>query len=85
MQYLSITEAQQKLLELPDEMITQPIIITKNGKPVMVAMSYEEFESLTETISILSDDTFAQKLQESIIQGERKETLSWEKVSKALD
>jgi len=80
MQYLSITEAQQTLLELPEEMIAQPIIITKNGKPIMVAMSYEEFESLTETMSILSDDTFARKLQESIIQAERKETISWEKV-----
>jgi prevent-host-death family protein len=76
--YLPITEARQKLLELPDEIINEPVIITKHGKPVMAAMSYEQFESLLETLSILSDATFAQRLQESIAQAERGEAISWE-------
>jgi prevent-host-death family protein len=76
--YLPITEARQKLLELPDEIIDEPVIITKHGKPVMAAMSYEQFESLLETLSILSDATFAQRLQESIAQAERGEAISWE-------
>jgi prevent-host-death family protein len=76
--YLPITEARQKLLELPDEIIDEPVIITKHGKPVMAAMSYEQFESLLETLSILSDAKFAQRLQESIAQAERGEAISWE-------
>lgn len=35
--YLTISEAQQQLLELPDQLIDQPAIITKDGKPVMIA------------------------------------------------
>ncbi|MEA5534728.1 type II toxin-antitoxin system Phd/YefM family antitoxin [Crocosphaera sp. XPORK-15E] len=76
--YLPITEARQKFLELADEIMDEPIIITKHGKPVMAAMSYEQFESLQETISILSDATFARQLQESIAQAEKGETISWE-------
>jgi prevent-host-death family protein len=82
--YLPITEARQKLLELPDEIIDEPVIITKHGKPVMAAMSYEQFESLQETLSILSDATFARRLQESITQAEKGETLSWEDAKRQL-
>ncbi len=82
--YLPITEARQKFLELPDEIIDEPLIITKHGKPVMAAMSYEHFESLQETLSILSDATFARRLQESIAQAEKGETVSWEDAKKQL-
>jgi antitoxin YefM len=82
--YLPITEARQKLLELPDEIIEEPLIITKHGKPVMAAMSYEQYESLQETISILTDATFSRRLQESIVQAEKKETVDWEDVKTKL-
>ncbi|MCW5314987.1 type II toxin-antitoxin system prevent-host-death family antitoxin [Nostoc sp. KVJ3] len=77
LKYLTITEAQEQLLDLPDDLKEDPIIITKYGKPVIAAISFEKYESLLETLEILSDKEFTQELQESIAQGERGETISW--------
>jgi antitoxin YefM len=44
--YLTVTEAQQQLPELPADLANEPAIITQDGKPVMIAMSCEQFESL---------------------------------------
>ncbi|MEH2389260.1 MAG: type II toxin-antitoxin system Phd/YefM family antitoxin [Nostoc sp.] len=63
--YLSITEARRQLLDLPDELKDEPVIITKHGKPVMAALSFDQFESLLETLAILSDREFAHQLRES--------------------
>ena len=53
--YLTIAEAQQQLPELPDKLAVEPAIITKSGKPIMVALSWQQFESLLETLEILCD------------------------------
>ncbi len=82
--YLTITEARRQLLDLPDELKDEPVIITKHGKPVMAALSFEQYESLLETLSILSDRNFANQLQESITQAERGETISWEEAKAKL-
>ncbi|HAO11654.1 MAG TPA: prevent-host-death protein [Planktothrix sp. UBA8407] len=75
---ISFTEAQQQFLELPDRLQDDPLIITKEGQPIMVALSYEQFSSLVETLEILSDPEFSQNLQKSIAQAKRGETISWE-------
>lgn len=82
--YLTITEARRQLLDLPSELNDEPVIITKHGKPVMAALSFEQYESLLETLSILSDRSFANQLQESITQAERRETISWEEAKAKL-
>lgn len=76
--YLTITEARQQMLGLPDQLADEPVIITKRGKPVMVALSYEHFASLLETLDILSDSKFANRLQESIAQADQGKTITWE-------
>lgn len=81
---LTITEAQQQLLSLPDELTDEPIIITKDGQPVMAAISYEQLTSLLETIEILSDSEFSEKLRQSITQADGGETIPWEKVKNKL-
>lgn len=82
--YININEAQRKLLELPNDLINEPVIINQEGKPVMTVMSYEQFESLMETLSILSDETFSQNLQESITQVQEGKTISWEVAKEQL-
>ncbi|WP_107670839.1 type II toxin-antitoxin system Phd/YefM family antitoxin [Cyanothece sp. BG0011] len=82
--YINITEVQQKLLELSDDLNDEPLIITKEGKPIMTAISYEQFESLIETLSILSDEVFSQKLQESMTQVKEGKTSSWESAKEKL-
>ncbi|MEA5552421.1 type II toxin-antitoxin system Phd/YefM family antitoxin [Anabaena cylindrica UHCC 0172] len=77
LKYLTIAEAKEQLLDLPDDLKEEPIIITKHGKPVIAAISFEQYESILETLAILSDKEFTEELQESIAQGERGETISW--------
>lgn len=82
--YLTITEARRQLLDLPDKLKDEAVIITKHGKPVMAALSFEQFESLLETLAILSERDFAHQLQQSIAQGERGETISWKEAKAKL-
>ncbi len=82
--YLTITEARQQMLGLPDELADEPVIITKRGKPVMVALSYEHFASLIETLDILSDSEFANRLKESMTQADQGKTISWEEAKVQL-
>jgi PHD/YefM family antitoxin component YafN of YafNO toxin-antitoxin module len=56
--YLTITEAQQEMPKWPDDLAAEPAIITKDGKSAIVALSLKQFESLLETIEILSDGEF---------------------------
>jgi antitoxin YefM len=74
--FLTITETRKQLLDLPDQLSDEPIIITKHGKPAMVALAYEQFESLMETLDILSDTDLMPKLRQSMAQAQSGETLS---------
>jgi antitoxin YefM len=78
--YLTITEAQQQLPELSDQLTVEPAIITKDGKPVMIAMSLQQFESLLETVEILSDQELVAQLREGIRQADAGETISLEQL-----
>ncbi|AFZ34387.1 prevent-host-death family protein [Stanieria cyanosphaera PCC 7437] len=82
--YLTITEARQKFLELPNELNEEPIVITKHGKPVMTAISYQQFESLIETLKILSDQPFSKRLDASIAQIEQGNTITWQEAKTQL-
>ena len=82
--YLNITEARKNLLSLPDELTDEPIIITKYGKPVMVTVSYEQMESLLETLSILEDKEFSSQLSASIQQDKAGDKVSWESAKEQL-
>ena len=53
--HLTIAEAQETLPELVSSLATEPAVITKDGKPVMIALSLEQFESLMETMEIMGD------------------------------
>lgn len=82
--YIPLTEANQSLLDLAKVITEEPLIITQEGQPIMTAMSYQKFESLMETLDILADQTFSQKLKESIDQVKRGETVSWETAKEKL-
>ena len=76
--FLTITETRKQLLDLPNQLTDEPIIITKHGKPTMVAIGYEQFESLIETLEVLSDSDLMMKLHQSMAQAKNGETVSLE-------
>ncbi|WP_224413324.1 type II toxin-antitoxin system Phd/YefM family antitoxin [Oscillatoria salina] len=83
--YLTIAEAQEQLPELPNELASEPAIITKDGKPVIVALSLSQFQSLLETVEILSDREFMTQLQLGIQQANAGETISLEDLKAELE
>lgn len=71
--FLTISEARKQLLELPEALQDETVVITRHGKPVMAALSYELFESLTETLDLLGNTALMEDLRESLGQAERGE------------
>ncbi|MGK7951840.1 MAG: type II toxin-antitoxin system Phd/YefM family antitoxin [Xenococcaceae cyanobacterium] len=76
--YLTIAEAQKQLAELSNQLTDEPAIITKDGKPVMITFGVEQFESLMETIEILSDEDFMTELKQGIQEAEQGATITLE-------
>ncbi|MGL5060599.1 MAG: type II toxin-antitoxin system Phd/YefM family antitoxin [Microcoleus sp.] len=83
--YLTITEAQQQLPNWPDDLVSEPAIVTKDGKPAIVALSFKQFESLLETIEILSDSEFMEQLRSGIEQSKRGETIDLQELKAELN
>lgn len=53
-----LTEVRDNLSEIIEGVTAtgEEWIVTKHGRPVAVILSYDEYESLIETVNILSDD-----------------------------
>jgi antitoxin YefM len=62
-----LTEARASLSELLDsvEREHEQVVITRNGKPVALLVSPDEWESMEETIEVLSDPELMAALEES--------------------
>lgn len=64
---VSVTSLRPKLLQYLNRAnrLGQEYVITKNGKPSAVIMSFEEWESWKETIEVLSDTKAMRRLLRS--------------------
>jgi antitoxin YefM len=47
------------------------VVITKNGRPAAVLISFDDLESLEETLDILSDSHAVEEIRESLASSER--------------
>lgn len=61
-----LTEVRDKLREVVDTVVETgtEYVITRHGKPVAVVLAYDEYESLVETLNILSDDNAMEAISE---------------------
>lgn len=66
---LSVSEAKMKLSALTDTVNTthEEVVITKNGKPVAVLVSPEEFENWRETMHIRFDADFMEEIKAGLV------------------
>jgi len=82
MSTISITEARSKLPELVDDVADHldEYVITKHGRARAVLLSADEHETLLETLEILSDSEVLSRIQLSLEELARGETLSFEDV-----
>ena len=64
---LPISEVKARLPELVTGVAEreEEIVVTRNGKPAAVLVSFTEFERLKETLDVLSDPALMRQVQES--------------------
>ena len=76
MKTLSLSEAKMKLSALVDEVhgTDEEIVITRNGVPVAVLVSPDEFEGWSETLAIRLDEDSLSEVREGLAALDRGET-----------
>ena len=63
-----LTEVRDNLSEIIDSVATtgEEWVVTRHGRPVAVILSYDEYESLIETVNVLSDDDTVSAIAEGL-------------------
>ncbi|MEK7640924.1 MAG: type II toxin-antitoxin system Phd/YefM family antitoxin [Patescibacteria group bacterium] len=83
---LSISEARKKIFDIAKE-VQKPdkhFVLTDKGEPKAVILSAEEYDSLMETMDILSDPNALQKINKAEAEYKKGEYSSWSQVKKNL-
>ena len=85
---LSIGQARERLTRLPEQLAEagnlHAVMVTRHGKPVLAVLPWELYESIVETLEVLSDREQMTALRESIAELARGETVAWEEVKGEL-
>ncbi|NES99063.1 MAG: prevent-host-death protein [Sphaerospermopsis sp. SIO1G2] len=83
---ININDAKDQLLQLPEQLNNEPaVIITDEELPVMVAISYERYISILETMDILSDPEFKDQLIAGIKEDQEGKRISWSEAMQELE
>jgi len=83
---LPISEARKKIFQIAKE-VQKPsnyYTLTEKGRPKAVIMSVEEFESIMETMEILSDPELMKKIEKAEAEYKKGEYIKWEDVKKEI-
>ena len=83
---MPLSKARNKLLEVADRLEKEQgaIEVTKRGKPVLAILPWEVYESLMETLEIMSDQELMEQLKKGLRELEEGKTLPIEKVAEEL-
>ena len=86
MNEISIAKVRETLTALPERLAKdhETIAVTRRGKPVLAIMEWELYESLVETLEIMSDPELMRNLRASIQEAQSGKTIPWEKVKQEL-
>jgi len=83
---IPITEARKRIFDIAEE-IQKPGVyytLTEKGRPKAVFMSYDEFDSLMETLEILSDPEVMKRIEQAEKEYKRGEYVTWEELKSEL-
>ncbi|HEX8236769.1 MAG TPA: type II toxin-antitoxin system prevent-host-death family antitoxin [Abditibacteriaceae bacterium] len=79
---LTIVEARNRLTQLPEELRMKgeagAVTVTRRGKPVLTVMSYELYDSIMETLEIMSDPETMALLRQSIEEAKAGHIIPWQ-------
>ena len=80
---MTISDARRQLTSL-DLNRDETVVVTSRGKRVYALMAWDVYESLSETLDILSDPNLVEQLQKSMREADRGELVSHEEVLREL-
>ena len=83
---LSISEARNQLTSMPENLVKEPgaVAVTRNGKPVLAILPWDLYESLEETVEIMSDPLLMKQVRKGISDIKAKRLIPWSKVRREL-
>ena len=85
---IPITQARHELSRLPEEFVaddaSDAIAITRRGKPVLAVLPWDVYDSLVETLEILSDSDLMLALRKSIKEMQSDELIPWDEARRTL-
>ena len=86
MTQIPLTQARNKLTNLPErsEKNHEAVAVTRRGKPVMAIMDWELYESIIETMAVLSDDRLLAAIKKSAGEFQAGNFKTLEQVKKEL-
>lgn len=84
---ISITEARKEIFKITDEVQRPNTVytLTVEGAPRAVLLSKEEYDSIMETMELLSEPDFLKDVRESQKAFKRGEYYTWEEIKQELD
>lgn len=83
---IPIIKARDRLTSLPEELAEEPgaIAVTRRGEPVLAILPWDLYESIMETLEILSDEELMASLRQSIKEVSEGKAVSWNRAKKEL-
>jgi antitoxin YefM len=83
---IPLAEARANLSKLVDEAVSthQRVEVTKNGRRAAVILSAEDYDSMVETLDILSDRELVADIQGARAEAERGDVFSLDEVTQAM-
>lgn len=83
---IPITEAREQITSLPERLAGDPqaVPITRRGRPVLAIMPWEFYESLMETLEIMSDQELMASFRRGVRELKQGKGVAWEKVKREL-
>lgn len=83
---ITATEARKRFYDVIDaaEHPGVSVVITHEGIPKVVVMSFEEYEGWQETFDIMSDPILSKELVKALKNRKKEKGIPWEKVKKDL-
>jgi antitoxin YefM len=83
---ITTVNARRELTKLPEKLGANPatVAVTRRGKPVLAIMTWEDYQSILETLEILSDDESVHQLRRSIKEVKEGKQIPWQKVKVKL-
>ncbi len=82
----SMSEARNELTAMPEKLEKRQsaVAITRRGKPVLAVMPWDLYESIMETLEILSDEEMTAALHKGIKEIAAGKGVAWEKAMREL-